>query len=307
MQYKKYDIIGDIHGCADQLEALLTKLGYSNDGDAHKHPERTAVFLGDFIDRGPDQRGVLDIVRPMIENGHALSVMGNHEFNAICYASQSEQGYIRPHNDKNTRQHQAFLDEYPFGSPEHHDTINWFKTLPVYLDLEGIGVVHACWCEESFAEIRPFLNGDNTMTEAAYQEYADDTSRFYRTIERVLKGPEHELPEELHFHDKDGHKRENARIRWWEAENAPASERLEFAGTDLSQKQKEILNASPITNTFNVPAKPVFVGHYWMNGIPEALSQKVACVDYSVAKGGKMTAYQWDGEDRIVQQHFTWV
>jgi hypothetical protein len=44
-----------------------------------------------------------------------------------------------------------------------------------------------------------------------------------------------------------------------------------------------------------------------MSGMPKPLAEKVACVDYSVAKGGKMTAYQWDGEDKIIENNFTWV
>ena len=54
-----YDVIGDIHGHADQLEALLAKLEYTCTDGAWQHPQRTAVFLGDFIDRGPRQRDTL--------------------------------------------------------------------------------------------------------------------------------------------------------------------------------------------------------------------------------------------------------
>ncbi len=138
----QYDIIGDIHGHADTLIALLKKLGYQNKGGYYQHATRTAIFLADFIDRGPQQQKVLYTVRPMIENGAALAVMANHEFNAICYATKLETGYVRPHNEKNTHQHQAFLDEYPFGSAAHLDAIEWFKTLPIYLDLPDLGVVH---------------------------------------------------------------------------------------------------------------------------------------------------------------------
>ncbi|MGW4567834.1 polynucleotide kinase-phosphatase [Streptomyces sp. NPDC004561] len=71
-----FDIIGDVHGCAAELEALLAKLGYV-DG---VHPEgRTAVFVGDLVDRGPDTPGVLRRVMSMVEAGHALCVPGNHE------------------------------------------------------------------------------------------------------------------------------------------------------------------------------------------------------------------------------------
>ncbi|MFD6491516.1 polynucleotide kinase-phosphatase [Streptomyces sp. NPDC060188] len=71
-----FDIVGDIHGCASELETLLGKLGYV-DG---VHPEgRTAVFVGDLVDRGPDTPGVLRRVMSMVGSGDALCVPGNHE------------------------------------------------------------------------------------------------------------------------------------------------------------------------------------------------------------------------------------
>ncbi|MBZ3904323.1 polynucleotide kinase-phosphatase [Streptomyces griseiscabiei] len=71
-----FDIVGDIHGCASELEALLGTLGYV-DG---VHPQgRTAVFVGDLVDRGPDSPGVLRRVMSMVGSGHALCVPGNHE------------------------------------------------------------------------------------------------------------------------------------------------------------------------------------------------------------------------------------
>ncbi|GAA1556177.1 hypothetical protein GCM10009731_08170 [Streptomyces globosus] len=71
-----FDIIGDVHGCSSELEALLDRLGY-RDG---VHPEgRTAVFVGDLVDRGPDSPGVLRRVMGMVASGSALCVPGNHE------------------------------------------------------------------------------------------------------------------------------------------------------------------------------------------------------------------------------------
>ncbi|MCB5165500.1 polynucleotide kinase-phosphatase [Streptomyces bambusae] len=71
-----FDIIGDIHGCSSELETLLAALGY-RDG---VHPEgRTAVFVGDLVDRGPDSPGVLRRVMDMVDAGTALCVPGNHE------------------------------------------------------------------------------------------------------------------------------------------------------------------------------------------------------------------------------------
>jgi protein phosphatase len=71
-----FDIIGDVHGCRSELETLLTKLGYVDGA----HPGgRTAVFVGDLVDRGPDSPGVLRRVMSMVTDGNALCVPGNHE------------------------------------------------------------------------------------------------------------------------------------------------------------------------------------------------------------------------------------
>jgi len=81
-----FDVIGDIHGCRSELVTLLGRLGYTVARDAEgravdaAHPDgRTAVFVGDLVDRGPDSPGVLRLVMGMVAAGHALCVPGNHE------------------------------------------------------------------------------------------------------------------------------------------------------------------------------------------------------------------------------------
>ncbi|WP_432011764.1 polynucleotide kinase-phosphatase [Streptomyces cucumeris] len=81
-----FDIVGDIHGCRSELETLLGRLGYVLRRDERgrpvdaSHPEgRTAVFVGDLVDRGPDSPGVLRLVMGMVASGAALCVPGNHE------------------------------------------------------------------------------------------------------------------------------------------------------------------------------------------------------------------------------------
>ncbi|MFJ2619094.1 polynucleotide kinase-phosphatase [Glutamicibacter sp. NPDC087344] len=85
-QHGPFDIIGDVHGCLDELVLLLEKLGYQLDRDELGrprdawHPEgRRTVFVGDLVDRGPNSPGVLRLVMGMVAAGHALSVPGNHE------------------------------------------------------------------------------------------------------------------------------------------------------------------------------------------------------------------------------------
>jgi hypothetical protein len=84
-----YDIVGDVHGHADKLEGLLRKMGYVPHGRGYRPPVgRQLIFLGDLIDRGPQQLRVLEIARSMMDEGDARAVMGNHEFNAIGYVTR---------------------------------------------------------------------------------------------------------------------------------------------------------------------------------------------------------------------------
>src|SRR6478672_4943959 len=76
-----FDIIGDIHGCREELEELLDQLGYLPDAEAgRRHPDgRKMIFLGDLVDRGPDVVGVVNLVRRMVAAGVAFCVPGNHD------------------------------------------------------------------------------------------------------------------------------------------------------------------------------------------------------------------------------------
>lgn len=88
-----FDIIGDVHGCCDELEELLTAMGYEHYpvtddslwGDvSYRHPEgRKAFFVGDLIDRGPRVLDVLRITRNMMKDGQALCVPGNHDMKLL--------------------------------------------------------------------------------------------------------------------------------------------------------------------------------------------------------------------------------
>src|SRR5713226_1821046 len=109
-----YDLVGDIHGHADELMQLLEVLGYRKGQGVYAHPDRRVIFLGDFIDRGPQIRQVLEMVRPMIEQGEALAVMGNHELNALAYHTadpESPGNYLRRRSAKNENQHRKTLEQ----------------------------------------------------------------------------------------------------------------------------------------------------------------------------------------------------
>ncbi len=85
-EHGPFDIIGDIHGCCDELEILLEKLGYRKTEAGYFHPDgRKAAFLGDFCDRGDRNADVLRLVMDMVKAGNAIAVPGNHDVKLLKY------------------------------------------------------------------------------------------------------------------------------------------------------------------------------------------------------------------------------
>ncbi|MEO8119078.1 MAG: metallophosphoesterase [Rhodoferax sp.] len=304
-----YDIIGDIHGQADKLHALLAHLGYENQNGAYRHPDRTALFVGDFIDRGPQQLSSVMTVRRMVDAGSAQAVMGNHEFNAIAWHTpdpMNDGEYLRPRRGawglKNRDQHTAFLKEVEGNPVLHQEVIDWFMTLPLWLDLTGVRVVHACWHAEYMNTLRPFLTLKNQLTPKLMVLASRSASVEFRTVEGLTKGLEVQLPDGHSFRDKDGHARRDVRIRWWEA-NATTYRDLALMPDDMRNRLPTLPLETDSRSQYD-GTKPVFFGHYWMTGSPVVQTPTVACVDYSAAKDGPLVAYRWDGEPALNNNNF---
>lgn len=314
-----YDIIGDVHGCADQLEALLAQLGYQIDSGTreYRHPDRQAVFVGDLIDRGDGQLRVLQVVKDMVDTGSAHIVMGNHEFNALDYHREHPTGsgkYLRPWSEKNTKQHKAFLDQVT--GEDRRRYLDWFATLPLWLDLDGLRVVHACWHEESMKVVQQHCGTSAPFTDPGHLVAANTKGEpLYHAIEKLLKGPEISLVEhgQPEYKDKDGHARAKARIRWWNGSARTLRDIAEMSGrftTTAGEPYPPLpeLELPAGTEAFVYTGDvPVFYGHYWRQGSPEPdqdWTDRTACVDFSAVKGGALTAYQWSGESTIQPENY---
>lgn len=305
------DLIGDIHGYSERLEALLKKLGYQKRGSAYRHPERQAVFLGDYIDRGPDQLRTLDIVRAMVDAGSAQAIMGNHEYNAVGFATldtQRPDAFLRPRSDKNRHQHQAFIREIELESARHQEVIAWFKTLPVYIDTGQIRAVHACWHQGYIDALAPYLNADHSIKDTAWPALHVEGSPAHTAIETILKGTEVKLPDGVFYCDKDGVVRDTTRTQWWDK----SAKTYAAAALVDDELRSRLPHASlPEALLYNYDeARPVFIGHYWAKGTPAVLTPHIAVLDYSIGKGtpdSKLCAYRWSGEQTLLDEHFVWV
>lgn len=208
------DLIGDVHGHADELEQLLKKLGYLKVKEYYAHPDRKALFVGDYIDRGPKIRETLKIVKQMVDNGSAIALLGNHEYNALGFHTRNPNGgYLREHSVKNILQHYETLRQFKNEDDELKMYLEWFKTLPLFYETENFRAVHACWDYKSIACLKKHLD-NNRITGDLIHETVKSKTELYDAIGVTLKGKEISTPNGQEFKDTDGNKRSQMRIKW---------------------------------------------------------------------------------------------
>ena len=285
-----YDIIGDIHGHTNKLENLLSKLGYKKQKEVYSHPEnRQVVFVGDFIDRGPKIREALHLVKNMCDAGTALAVMGNHEFNAICFHTPHIErgGFFRSHDLKEIEQHLETLRQFKGHEQEWKMFLEWFKELPLFLELDDFRVVHACWDNHHIDWIRQHYHGI-TPEFLGLATNKENPGNVYEIIESTLKGKEMILPDGITVTDKDGAVRNECRIKWWTKHQS--SPRYGDVLLHCPPQLADQYAGENETFYYYPDSKPVFFGHYWLKGLPLIENPSAVCLDYSVAKGGILVA-----------------
>jgi hypothetical protein len=261
------------------------------------------------------------MVRRMVDAGSALAVMGNHELNAIAWHTPDPRKpgeYLRPHfseksGSKNRKQHAAFLAEVGHRPQLHTEIIDWFLTLPLWLDLPELRVVHACWHTRFMNSLLPDLHNGRYLTRDLMvlateepEESEKDSGNYtiFKAVEALTKGIEIPLPPGHSFRDKYGTERRRVRVRWWD-ESATTYR----SAAMLSPIERESLPDTPIPECARIEleGKQVFFGHYWLTGTPSLETGQAACVDYSAGLGGALVAYRFEGESRLSPDRFVWV
>ncbi len=312
-QHRGYDIIGDVHGCATSLETLLQKLGYVKKQGIYQHPERLAVFVGDIVDRGPAIREACHLVRDMVVNGFAQMVMGNHEYNAIGYTTQDTakagSQFLRVHTERHTKLIQETLDQFAHHTAELEEFVQWFLTLPLFLEFEQFRVVHACWDHRLITQLKEQF--PTAQVDLDFMRQCSQHGSFaQQCVERLLRGTDMVLPDNESISGADGFTRRFFRTKFW-VESPTSYHDIVFqpdalpahiAERNLSQLDKQRL-------VYYSQVEPaLFIGHYWLQGPPQLLTANIACLDYSAVKDGKLVAYRWNrGDLQLKAKNFVWV
>jgi hypothetical protein len=309
---RSYDLIGDVHGCAQTLEHLLDTLGYRFQAGVWRHPERIALFLGDIIDRGPRIREALHIVHDMVVAGQAFCIMGNHEFNALGWSTpappESGKQFVREHTPRHARLLGETLAQFEQHPGDWKDFLSWFYELPLFIDAERFRLVHACW-DASLIEPLRSAHGDGRIDQHFVQASAVPGSFASAVFDRLLRGTDMRLPHGMTLTGGDGLTRASFRTKFWEDDPQtygdvvfqPDALPEPVAKRPLSESEKNALLR------YGADEPLLFVGHYWRSGIPAPIRPNLACLDYSAVLYGKLVAYRLDQETRIDPGKFVWV
>lgn len=128
-----------------------------------------------------------------------------------------------------------------------------------------------------------------------------------KAIDETLKGKEIRMPEGLNFTDKDGTKRTEIRIKWWEDPLQTTYKNISIEPIGNLPEILVDLSHLNSVNYYTPDDKMVFFGHYWLKGNPTPYRKNICCLDYSVAKGGHLVAYRLDEENKLDERKLIFV
>lgn len=298
-----YDIIGDIHGEVECLRELLQKLGYSEGEYGFSHPTRKAVFVGDFVDRGPAIIETLELVKQMCDEGIAHAIVGNHEINLLAYYTKDEEGFpLRERSVKNRSQLKKSILEFKQDKESKKKYLKWLRTLPPFLEFDNFRVVHAAWDQKS-VDLLKEKHPKNCMNKKFMRKIYQERGELFDACMLLCKGREFTLPKDMLIKDSYGFKRMAYRIKWWEPMEGKSFQ-------DISFGNRFHLPDYTIPKELNFPILlyseeelPVFFGHYCRNGFGSIVRKNLCCVDACVANGGSLLAYRWNNEEELKEEN----
>ena len=290
----KYTIIPDIHADFERLNWSISQ-----------SKGRQIVLLGDLIDAGkvvklPNDVGVLTSISKLIEIGQAVCVLGNHELNAILFHRRSSTTGmpLRAHKVQHFNQHKSFIDSFGIETIDALDWTSWMlKTLPLWFELDGVRVVHACWSDNAINIIKK-RRPDGYLQVEDLEEIAAKDTEFACAVETITSGPEARLPDGYSFIDNGGHKRKSVRLSWWNSNNT-SWKKAALSVPNLDQLPNGKLPENLLDEIYHSDAKPVLVGHYKMKGKPKIQSSNASSLDFP----SHSCVYQWAGETELTNKN----
>jgi hypothetical protein len=299
MRPQHYDIIGDVHGYASLLKKLLKSMGYTRLNGIWQHPERTAIFIGDFINRGPEIRETLQLIRQMTESGFAFTILGNHEYSAILYHIKDSGGmYLSRHIAGNRNLIQSTLTAFKGFETEWRNHLKWLRTLPFFIDLGQIRIIHAYWNDADISYLRSFVP-EGILKKEFLRTIHETQHPTALIIYKILKGLEYRCPQDLILKCSKGMTRNIFRMNWWESPDNKTFRELSFGNKFILPDYTVPKQIAPAFESYGPDKPPVFIGHYSLTEGAAIFQQNICCVDSCVTGTKQLTAYRWSGEAQL--------
>lgn len=235
------DIIGDVHGEIEALDALLRELGYDERG---RHPEsRTLVFVGDLCDRGPDSISVIQRMQAWVAAGRAQCVLGNHEVNLLRDEAREGNGWFFEEEGHPDTGDARFAGCQRADAEIRADIIHFLLSLPLVLERDDLRIVHAC--------------PDPASLDAIRRSKAPNAMALYLEAEQALRA-------ELARLDADPeHRVQRARYQAWSRNRDARPELLPLVAERDARRQ----NGNPVrvltSGLEQVVAEPFFSTGRW--------------------------------------------
>ncbi|MEN8115454.1 MAG: metallophosphoesterase [Bacteroidota bacterium] len=299
-----YDIIGDVHGYASLLKKLLLKMGYVKTNGSYSHPTRKAVFVGDFINRGPEIRKTVKIIRGMVENENAYAILGNHELNAIIYHLKDKEGFLFAKEP-----HKYFLSlfktihEYSPYSSEWDEQLRWMRSLPLYLDFGKVRIVHACWSDKAI-KVVDSIREDGKIRKRTFKKIQKKSDpELSRSIWLLTKGVNLKMPHDLKIINNKGVSPRSIGIKWWEKTKNKTFKQLSFESKYELPSYTIPNELLPMTYPYPENAPIVFFGHFCQRMGPRIIKSNICCVDSCIHRSKILTAYRWSGEKELIEKN----
>lgn len=161
-------VIGDIHGCYNELKDLISTL--ETEGEYNKGIDKL-VFLGDYIDRGEDSRRVIEFIRNLQKNNdNVIALMGNHEDMLLSYLDDGSENW-------KWNGYKSTLDSYGGFTKQFHKDVQWIRTLPLYHEDENFIYVHA-----GIDTYKPMEKQDRNTLLWVREPFIYNTNKYYKRV-----------------------------------------------------------------------------------------------------------------------------
>jgi hypothetical protein len=206
------------------------------------------------------------------------------------------------HISGNRNQIQKTLNDFIGKEEEWKDHLKWMRSLPLFLELGPIRIVHAYWNDADIQvvkEVLPKGSLKKNFLRNLHEEHPDTAAILYK----LMKGLEFKCPKDLILKCSKGLSRKVFALKWWVDPKDKTFNQMYFGNKFILPEYHFPKELEPTFEPY-LPNQPiVFIGHYCMSDGAEVLQQNLCCIDSCVDSTGRLSAYKWSGEKELTARN----